>query len=737
MKFKNAIAKSKVTLVVALACAVVRPASAIEIDGSGDLTGIAALYLFKNYNPATGIVPDVSGVGAPLDLQVDDPANVVVTNESDPNYGNVSGLKLKIAAALRSVARADKILACGKAGGGITADLYIRNLAEEPVGWTQPTRILTLSRLVTNASGAPVRHDGRFFVGQEYISSGVYSVSISGNPDHLSTPDNKGLLMFGTNQAIQRIVFTVNNRNVARLWASNSAAMPQRYVEEAGVPMPTTWNTEPAASDFRLSVGNEPFYNLFPRTAPDPQDPRKTINHPERKSWLGTVYALAIYCRGIEPLELLGSRAGNTPQAVIPLPDDVSTFQITPTLQKAHLIYKRITGVNTPITNPLVSQMAAQLSTSGVAAAARLATFEKSFYNITVRDMAARMSTRDLSVNTELNDMIATIIGVTRDDRPATELLTGNYRYQGRTDLTIAPTNEKMDFLMSNNHYKVLEEQRYDLAAVLTIVNGQKLYNGSSDSVVLNPEPAGVVTSRAFMSAHAVAGTNRRLVEYTFKEFMCVDLGNWADMTATDAFVGRDVERAPGNDSNKFMTSCRSCHSVMDGFRGAFAKWDFSANYVKHADIVTPTTVEDDNELVNVMFQIPSGVAGKYARNPQTFAAGYATTGTYWQNNANIGANKLYFGWPAVPAGQATQKGYGVKAFAELLSQSKAFPRCMAMRAFRSLCKRTAGDGYASVDDKTAEINAVYAVGDQFAASGYKIRDLFAGVAGIPQCLGN
>ena len=49
--------------------------------------------------------------------------------------------------------------------------------------------------------------------------------------------------------------------------------------------------------------------------------------------------------------------------------------------------------------------------------AANLATAENGFYNITVRDMAARMSTRDETVNAGLNDFVAAWVKVMNADR--------------------------------------------------------------------------------------------------------------------------------------------------------------------------------------------------------------------------------------------------------------------------------------------------------------------------------
>ena len=78
------------------------------------------------------------------------------------------------------------------------------------------------------------------------------------------------------------------------------------------------------------------------------------------------------------------------------------------------------------------------------------------------------------------------------------------------------------------------------------------------------------------MAAHAIAGTNRRLVEYSFREFTCMPIDKWADASGPDTYIGRDVDRFPGGVHQKFTTTCRACHSGMDSLRGAFARYTFS-----------------------------------------------------------------------------------------------------------------------------------------------------------------
>jgi len=167
----------------------------------------------------------------------------------------------------------------------------------------------------------------------------------------------------------------------------------------------------------------------------------------------------------------------------------------------------------------------------------------------------------------------------------------------------------------------------------------------------------------------------------------------------------------------------------MDSFRGAFAKVDFSSGYLKHADVMyglnPPNNASNDDP--QFMSQVPVGIAQKLNRNADTFPGGYRVETTDWINNANRGLNAEYFGWPTPPAGNSTNRGSGIKSFAELISQTKAFPRCMALRAYRSVCKRDATSNEQAMLNRVAE---------EFVAQNYNLRELFARIAVTPECIG-
>jgi len=274
------------------------------------------------------------------------------------------------------------------------------------------------------------------------------------------------------------------------------------------------------------------------------------------------------------------------------------------------------------------------------------------------------------------------------------------------------------DILLSNSHYDSLDIGNFDLAKVLVKDNQQLLYNGAGATVV-NPDAAGVLTSRGFMQAHAIAGTNRRLVEYSFREFLCIPIDQWADSSAPEKYIGRDVDRFPGGDHLKFTTTCRACHTVMDGLRGAFARVTFSSNYVKNA-LVIPVGADDD--MVGFMQQEPPGIAYKLNQNNDVFPDGYEVLDDSFENFAIQGTNASYFGW------SNQIKGNGINDFGRMIANSGAFAECMTRRVYRSVCKREP----ASFDEEMIRTTA-----SDFRQNGYQLRSLFEKVLITPECIGN
>lgn len=383
---------------------------------------------------------------------------------------------------------------------------------------------------------------------------------------------------------------------------------------------------------------------------------------------------------------------------------------------KALQLYQRLVGVKTSIDNPKLIEMANNLASGNDIAAARVATSEPGFFNNVVRDFGARMSTIDEVSTAPVSDMVASVIGVTRDGTDARELLTGRFFYMGNSDAPV-PNNILEDVVKSNNHYAALEADGYDLAAALARVDTQYL-RGPNDSINEAMDPAGVITSRAFMMAHGTAGTNRRLVEYTMQVFACNPLTSWADSTSPDIRVGRDVDRFPGGDPNVFRTQCKSCHGNMDGFRGAFSKFDFADGFTKYATFY-PDGDEDDPDALP---QNPIGVVAKFNRNEDVFPGGHVTQDSTWFNYARSPANEALFGWRG-----NVGEGDGINDLGRIVANSEAFSRCMVQRVFRELCNRKTS---------ALEIPLVDVLAGEFEQEGYQLKSLFEKISVRPECAG-
>lgn len=384
----------------------------------------------------------------------------------------------------------------------------------------------------------------------------------------------------------------------------------------------------------------------------------------------------------------------------------------------ARKMYERLTGTKIPIDAPEIKKMVELIKKNDWAEAAKVATSDPNFLNVTVKLMAAEMSTREETIKTPLNDFVAAVIGVTRDNRDARELLTGNFYYAYPTGASAGIRSDPIaDILLSNNHYDDLQANRINLAEKLVRVENQKIATSATTSVD-NPDPAGVITSRAFLASHAIMGTNRRLVEYTMREFLCVPMNSWADTSTSDARIGRDIDRFPAGDHTKFQTSCKGCHTGMDGFRGAFAKWDFIGTSARHS-AVNPRgsganfTIDTDTQ----------GIVKKMNKNESVFPSGYVTTDDSFINNARGPANQLLFSWRDAPLGNRGARGFGA-----LVANSPRFGQCMTQRVFSALCKK---DFDAIKNSKPATEWAA-----KFESSGFNLRQLFEDIAIHPLCLG-
>jgi hypothetical protein len=212
-------------------------------------------------------------------------------------------------------------------------------------------------------------------------------------------------------------------------------------------------------------------------------------------------------------------------------------------------------------------------------------------------------------------------------------------------------------------------------------------------------------------------GTNRRWVEFAFREFTCRPITQWADAHVLDTYVRRDVERAPAGDVTLFKNRCIACHGALDGMAGATAHntWysPVSGFWVQGGFMVrTPGPIPYNADS--------NGVFNKHNKNAQNYPSGHVVMDDSWINQATQNQN-VSFGW------HGPLSGNGMHAFGEMLSKSDAFPQCMAKRVFTEMCRRPPEDSEAAI---------VKSLGDQFAgADNYNLRILFERAAILPNCL--
>lgn len=762
------------------------PLQALDINGNGTMKSDAVvLYRFNAANTtvdASGVVVrDIADPkhGAPLDLKLYDstPSNYLLTADY---------LELVQTNVLRSINSAQsKIIDKCKTSNEISIELWVQNRTPSKVlvnNESDDDPPIKQSLRIMSLGDTYFKEFSNFAFYQAYNDGEIYKSSLrtSGNSAKNATHSNvqgllrnpflsaqEDVLKFSLNVP-QHLVLTRSKGGIVNFYRSDEAyleTLTKTVSQDFSGDLASGWyasgenvtfntpddnnaNAVTRALDMRLSFGNE---SSAPNDFGKAPQPESRTFHSRNYPWVGKLYLAAIYCRALTNDELLGSRSPKK-DGFEKIPVDLAV-NITPSLKKAQKLFQMMNGVSTPIYNPRLKQMAQLIDENRTFDAAGHAIednsgpdfsnpsdttyYNPSFYNITLRDFAAPMSTREETVNSELNDFIATVIGNVRDNLNAKELLTGNYFYMADPSKAAVPSSMERDIIRSNLHYSSLASGGFNLARVL-IKAPQKLFNGSS--VVDNPDPAGLLTSRAFMSAHAIAGTNRRLVEYAFREFMCIPIEKWAYSQGSDDRIGRDIDRIPGGSATKFVQNCRTCHTRLDPLRGAFAYYTFSNNYTKNT-LVSPhtsdfTTDEDTSDLVITGLRAGDGgakslpasgnyvnyVVKKMNHNDYVFNGGFVTSDNSFINSVTDAEGDKYFGW------RSSMNGKGVHDFGVMMSQSEGFSRCMTKRVFKTLCKR---------ESQASEEALIQSTATEFETQGYKLKYLFKKIAGFPQCLGN
>lgn len=361
---------------------------------------------------------------------------------------------------------------------------------------------------------------------------------------------------------------------------------------------------------------------------------------------------------------------------------------------QAYTLHTRLTGV--PPSPAVLNSMATQIANGQALGAAYTAMDNPNFYNSTLKNWVAPWTNRDQYVFADLNDFTATVIGIIRDERPFTEVLTEDVVYIGAANLNLPAYDQT-----NNDHYVQMQNDGVDLSDPNQLV--ASMQSQLPGTVLTTDATAGVMTTRAGAAAFYFAGTNRAMTRFTLMNFLCHDLEQLKDITRPSNFIRQDVHRSPGGDSAVFLNNCIGCHSGLDGLTKAFAYYDWD---------------EETEQLIYT----PGEVTEKNLINSSNFPQGYVTTNDSWVNHWRNGPNAV-LGWAPGGAGS----GSGAKSLGAELAGTRAFSTCQVEKAFKQVCLREPTTG--------ADQFAVERIADIFETNSYSMKQVFAETA--VHCMGD
>jgi hypothetical protein len=354
--------------------------------------------------------------------------------------------------------------------------------------------------------------------------------------------------------------------------------------------------------------------------------------------------------------------------------------------EQAKRMHDRLAGV--PPTEAVLASMEADIDpgqNNNPLAAATTAMNNANFYNVTLKNFVAPWTNRDSNVFVPLNDYIATVVGMIRDDVPFNGLLSDDILYIA-TGVPGLPGYSSSN----NNHYEQFEADGHDMLTRLTQTTQSAVTGLPSNAT------AGVMTTRAAAEAFFIAGTNRAMFRFTMLNHMCNDMEQVHYLALPPDRIRQDVSRSPGGDSRLFLTNCVGCHNGMDPMAQAFAYYNFNP---------TSGSIE----------YTPGVVQPKYFNNDANFPYGFRTPDDAWENRWRVGQNE-FLGWdPGLPG-----SGNGAKSMGAELANSDAFAYCQVKKVFRAVCLRAPEDA----TDRAQLAQMVTSF-----KSGYRMKQTFAEAA--------
>ena len=334
------------------------------------------------------------------------------------------------------------------------------------------------------------------------------------------------------------------------------------------------------------------------------------------------------------------------------------------------------------------------------------ATKDSAFYNSKLRNMFTAWSNVAGDVTNDLNDMVATLIGMVRDDVPFNQVLSADIIYtfkEDMEDIFVQPRNNPLEdgsncaaagnrFIayspINNQHHGCL--QHNDLKENLERKKQSELSSQNARAPGAEPFPpqvqlsfplpdnaiAGIISTRAFGKAFFSAGTNRRATAFVLKNFLCRPIESLSDTSLIESYIRQDVDREAGigedgeeeeedddDDNTLFKRKCKGCHAGMDAISGWTVYYDY----------------RDTNTDLNAGVHYANTVGEKITRNVIDGYGQQAPSDNSFVNLWTKGQN-ADVGWGEKSSGK------GARDFGEMITETKAFATCLASQVYHSVC---------------------------------------------------
>ncbi|MCB9091643.1 MAG: hypothetical protein H6620_03730 [Halobacteriovoraceae bacterium] len=335
---------------------------------------------------------------------------------------------------------------------------------------------------------------------------------------------------------------------------------------------------------------------------------------------------------------------------------------------KANNIYQKMTGIKP--SKDTLDAMEALIKDGKDIEAANLALETNDFYRNVAQLAKTWLDTENTgNIRIPLNDYVATVVGMVRDDVPFNQSLSADIIYNFAVDPGTAYA------INNNDHYAQAETQGLSLKDGL-----QQAVQSESHPELDESTAAGLLTTRGFADVYFKDGTNRRPYVYYVQYTLCKSLQEVMDTTVPgEDWINRDVTRAPSGDPAIFHSYCKGCHSRnVDQIKGAHCKYEWNADDGDGSLSYLPTT-QNNNFKNNFGDATNPDIAAKCTRNADVYPTGHKITDDNWRNHFIYGNTKV-FGWK----GQSS--GKGLKSLGSAMLKNDQFSQCMAEQVFKKVC---------------------------------------------------